>query len=682
MRATKLSIPLLLIAGMLACEPGDASDSDAGDQSKDPDTDVTDDSDDTDPPDDTDDATSDHAISATGTGSVAIPDGGDYFDTTANGIVPYSFSRHVLDIRNDSSEDVTIDSVLLTPTGDTLDIEWTLIDPSISLPTEIDVSGTVIGPGEVLETNVYFYPIIAGSRVEQVDVTYDGGKVYSFTVTGRGRDAWSLSDAGINTVEKVHGDPDADTLAGGSDIDEDDNLYYSGNANEWSDGFSENIVVSRMNADGSLAWTREWHEDYQQESPDPGQNGETGGASGSLDYDDGAVYVVGKRSQSSYNSVHQSLVMRIDSASGDMDWAVGWSPDNVTAPSVAWQSSIAYAVDASLSDRVIVTGGSYGESEVSLIALDKADGSMIWAKQLDVAEGYNDRGYGVKVDSSGNAYVVGLTSGRGFIARFEDVDGNAPTLDWVNKVDMGTGSNLNSVDIDSNDNAYVAMDRRGAATFLSVARFDTDGSMAWAKTWDDANSNDQNNSHVVRVDRDKDIVYLGGRVAFATGDTQFGEGFLMGLNTADGSYDWGMAYYSGKGAEEVMEHRLKGVNIDSNGDLRLHMHSYAVSVNFDHYWGYWYNLMDDPLADLTLGEVPGDGSALLVDYAPVVTDVMGDVTFHDSDGGYNGSNVATVNVIDTSSVWQDPPSSVVYEELVGHEGNGVDGDNVLMVFER
>ena len=242
---------------------------------------------------------------------------------------------------------------------------------------------------------------------------------------------------------------------------------------------------------------------------------------------------------------------------------------------------------------------------------------------------------------------------------------------------VGEIANINAIDLDAAGNAYLSLDRRGLPTYLSAARVNADGNLVWAKTFDESNSGPVNNTYITRVDDASGMVYVGGRVAQETADTQFGEAFLMRLALADGAYDWGTMYYTGKGAEEIAEHRVKGIVLD-DGDLQLLVQSYTVSFNLDHYWGYWYNLMDEPFADLTLGEEPGDGSELLVDYAPNITDITNSVDFHDTDFAYNGSNQATVFPIDTSSIWNAPPNAVTFEELTEREGSNPDGDNVIM----
>jgi len=681
-RTTMWILPVLLMACELEEEkggtgdtgsPADADADTDADSDADADADADADSDaDADADTDTDPVA--QTISVYGFNSQYVGPGDDYFDLTADGIPPFSYSRHELQIVNDGAADVTIDSLVVTPEGETLEGEWSILSSASASTEPLDLAGTVIPAGGSQSFDIYFVPVESGLRTSELAISYDGGTTYAFTVTGRGRDALSLFDHGANVVEKVHGSEDGDTLSGACDGDGAGNLFISGNVNGWGDSFSENIVVSRIDADGSLAWSREWNESYEQLQPDPGQNAESGGGANSLDVDGGYVYAVGQRSQSSFNSVFQTLVMKVDASNGDLDWAVGWSPDDVPEPAMAWQSSRGYAVDASLSDRVIVAGTSFDNAEVLLLALSKADGSILWSKQLDVVSGSNDRAHALAVDVSGNAWIGGITDGRGLLARVTGVDGADPQLDFAQEWNMGVGSNINGIDVDGAGDAYLSLDRRGLPSHLSAARVGTDGSIVWSKVFDAANAGDNNNTYAVTVDDSSGYVYVGGRVAQATADTQFGEGFLMRLAQADGAYDWGAMYYSGKGAEEIMEHRVKGIVVH-DGDLQMLVQGYTVSQNTAHYGGYWYNLMDDPLADLTKGEMPGDGSALLEDYTVSVTDRTGQSDFHDTDRAYNGSNQAVVNVIDTSSIWMAPSADVLFVDPEEREGPVPDGDN-------
>lgn len=587
----------------------------------------------------------------------------------------FSFSRHTISIFNDSTSSVTLDSVTATRDTSALEEEWSVIEYGTSDLVPTDLAGTTIAPGAGVSVDLYFQPRESGERTDLVTITYDGGATFEFTAVGRGRDALSFWDV-PTTFEVLQGGAGSDALASGSVGDGAGGVTFSANANQWTDGFSNNVSVTHVNPDGSLGWAREWHEDYDQRSPDPGQNSESGGSADSIDRADGVTYVVGRRSTSSSNSVFQSMVLAIDDVTGDLLWGSAWSPEDVTEPALAWQSSQAYAVDASLADRVIVAGTSFDNAEVLLFALSKADGSLLWSRQLDVTAGSNDRAHALAVDASGTAYLGGITNGRGLLARVDGVDGASPTFVWAQKLETGVGSNVNSVDVDAAGNVYASLDRRGATTQLSVAAFAPDGSVTWSKQFDPYNYGDNNNSYVVRHDG-AGGVWFGGRVSQDTLDTTFGEGFVMQLSDADGSWMTGAQYYTGKGAEEVVEHRVKGFDVDASGDLRVLLQSYSVTLNFDHRFGFWYQLMDDPLADLTLGEDPGDGSGLVVDYAFTATDFTASSDFHDPDGAYNGTNEAWVQPLD-GAAWQSPPGSILFVPLRDAEGDCPQGDVVLV----
>ena len=253
---------------------------------------------------------------------------------------------------------------------------------------------------------------------------------------------------------------------------------------------------------------------------------------------------------------------------------------------------------------------------------------------------------------------------RSLLMKITNTDTTSPAFGWAKQVDMGVGSNIDSVDVDASGNIYTAFDRRGATTFFSAGKWTPDGALAWGKTWDNDNTGDNNNTYVVRVDGAD--VYVGGRIAFQPFDTQYGDGFIMKLAAADGAYDWGTFFYNGKGAEEMTEHRVKGIVPDS-GKLLLGVQSYTNGLDFEHYWGYWYDATDAFAAD-----PPGTGAVRLVDYAPSVTDVPG-VTMTVPPTG-------TSHVI-AGSAWVAPPSNVTWTDSVDTVGNGGDGDTTLMILD-
>ena len=203
-------------------------------------------------------------------------------------------------------------------------------------------------------------------------------------------------------------------------------------------------------------------------------------------------------------------------------------------------------------------------------------------------------------------------------------------------------------------------------------------SSTWAKTWNDANGGDRDNSHVVRVNGTD--VWLGGRAAIQTADTTAGDGFLLKLDAATGAYGWGGFYYTGKAPGDGMEHRVKGMGFDASGDLHMLLQGYTGTNNFENYAGYWFDLMDDPLADLTLGEDPGDGGVRMSDYALTLSDVAG-ATFVDAVGSWDGTNTPTAFTIDTTSIWQAPPSAVTLQTAEDRTGGAYNADLVIQVLD-
>lgn len=597
----------------------------------------------------------------------ALPPGSTYADMTADGIPPFSYSRHSLTLKNEGAADLAVDgfAIAMDPPG--IDGEWRVVDPKISQPTDLGQVNATVAPGKGLDFDLYFYPFASGPRSATVKITVGANHdVYSFTTKGRGRDNAELSPDVKSTVETLWGDPKGDGVTSGMATDGAGAAFVSMNVTQWLDGFSNDIGVAGIKKDGSLGWAKTWHEDFDQRSPDPGQNGESGGSADSIAYGaEGGVYVVGRRSQSAANSVFQTFLLRANGATGALDWARGWTPENTPVPSMAKHSSQGYAVSAALADRVLVTGES-GSGKLQLVALSKADGSLVWNREIDVAVGSNDRGHAIAADANGNAYIGGLTNGRGLLLRVTGCNTADPKLAWVRKLDMGIGSNINSLAIDpASGDVLASLDRRGATTQFSVARVTAAGDVLWAKTWDDQNSGDNNNTYVVRVNGGE--VLVGGRIAFTPFDTQYGEGFLLGLDLADGAYKFGSFYYTGKGAEEMTEHRVKGIATEL-GQLRVAAQSYTNGLDMDHYWGFWYQA-----PDYTLELPAGTGALRLADYALAAADVTATSVMTTPAGG--------VHVLD-GKAWVAPQASAVYGPLRERKGAGGDGSMMFNILER
>ncbi len=166
-----------------------------------------------------------------------------------------------------------------------------------------------------------------------------------------------------------------------------------------------------------------------------------------------------------------------------------------------------------------------GESDAFIAKYD-TNGNPVWAKQF--GSDLSDGGNSVAVDSSGNVYVTGNTSGSlfgiisgksdAFIAKY-DTNGNPV---WAKQF----GSDLRDIGfgiaVDSSDNVYITghtngdlFDRNTGAYDAFIAKYDTNGNPVWAKQFG-TNSLEEHSG--IAVDS-SDNVYITGS---STGDNRSG----------------------------------------------------------------------------------------------------------------------------------------------------------------
>jgi hypothetical protein len=624
----------------------------------------------------------DAALVILGNGAEEIPQQSTYFETTMDGIALWSFAQAELELKNVTDAPVVIDTVRLSPADGVQPEEWLVTEAYASSRLEHDLAGTTIAPGESAAFGLYFWPVAWGERDVNVVIEYDGGRAIGFVARGRGRDPGVL--LGEETlVEAVWGETGetassagavADTNMAAMSADASGNVFLLSNASTWSDGFSTNMAVVSLDGDGAVRWMKEWDEDYAQSND--GDENSSEGAAGAIDVgSDGFVYTAMKASTGSSNSVYRGWVTKLDPETGAVVWSKRWLPRDVSSPLAKDNASFS-AVDAS-GTHVLVAGytGWYDDPEgaelassdkLLLAAYDKATGDQVWAHVIDVHPGSSDKAQALCADGQGGAYLAGVGNNDTILAHVSGVDGSSPSLDWVNVNEaVDFGSNYRHCDTDSAGNVYLALDRGGLPTWFTAVSYGLDGSMRWAKTFNEDAAGDNNNAWVARVDGD--TVYFGGRIDQGF-DTVQGEGFVLAADTADGAFDWGSFYYTGKGNEEIAYHRVQGLELGPDGDLLIGHSATVVQANFAHYWGHWYQTID------TFGEDPatcGDGSGLWVDYAAET-----------SSWGSTVQWVAVTGDQETdadASLWQDAPEKVSVDEARGREGQGVESH---VLFQR
>jgi hypothetical protein len=537
----------------------------------------------------------------------AIPAGGSFYtplNNTTLSVSLFTEQRDLFIVKNVSKADVTLDAVSLASGAGTHVKEFTLqnTDPK---PGPLVVSSTVLSPGATFQFYVRFFPLAGGKRSADVAVTFNGQGSYPFTITGTGQTKAAFFSGGAVDYQKLLGGPKTDELLTALVANPRGELFFSANAAELVEKTGGDILIGQITSTGALGWAKVWAGPYRDLSRDPGQNLESGGSASAMSLDsDGYLYVVGSRSVGSSNNLFQTLVLKIDPANGAVLWEKVFCP--CPSPTAAKHNAEAYAVDAS-GKFVYVTGATaantdLADAHVLLLSLRREDGMLMFKKSIEVWPGFADRGYAARQDGQGSLYIGGSGNSDAFLLKVADVETTSPRMLWAQKIAVGSGGGINSVDVDEAGNAFVALDRRGASSYFSAARIDASGALAWAKTYGAGVASDKNNVHVVRVEKGE--VFLGGRIGLSGFDTTQGDAMVLRLK-ADGTLVSSAFHFSGKGSTDIAEHRVKGLAF-AGGGLFVASQVTTGIANTSRYAGFWY-----------------DGLGTLEEYKPAVVAIPG-----------------------------------------------------------
>lgn len=359
------------------------------------------------------------------------------------------------------------------------------------------------------------------------------------------------------------------------------NIYLGGTSNASSGTGDTDIVLSKIDANGNLVWSRTFNGpgEYKDALRDMAVDGAGNVYLTGYTYKDGSVentrsydFVTLKYDTNGnrlwtrfygkadhYDDFPTSL--KIDAAGnvyiGGFSWDVNVFADYATLKydtdgNLLWakryvtiHGEATNEIEVDSAGNVYITGyrnrnSGGGTEEIVTIKYNSA-GVEQWRNHFNPAASENDRGYEIEFDSAGNVYVLGIT----YTSMFE------PQA-TIQKINPATGANIwtkiygvpNSTDgtvpaamkLDQNGNIIITGMVNLSGEFYEVdsftAKFDNDGNFLWLKTYDGRADEDYDGDSKLALDTDGNI-YMG-----VTSEGFFNPDIQLIKYFPDGTVDW------------------------------------------------------------------------------------------------------------------------------------------------
>ncbi|MCH7904229.1 MAG: SBBP repeat-containing protein [Armatimonadetes bacterium] len=279
-------------------------------------------------------------------------------------------------------------------------------------------------------------------------------------------------------------------------VDSAGNVYVTGSS--VGSGTHLDYATLKYDSDGNQLWERRYDGSY-------------GGASNRPDFANalavdsaGNVYVTGD-SYGSHSTLRDYATLKYDS-DGNLLWTRRYN-----GPGSSTDQARAIAVDSE--GNVYVTGNSVGSGtghDYATLKYD-TDGILLWESRYNGGGSGSDAAFALALDSAGNVYVTGGTGsypGRDYATLKYDTDGN---LLWARRY-AGSGGAwdiASHIAVDSAGNVYVTGESTGSGTDLDYAtlKYDPDGNLLWASRYNRADYADR--ASALAVDNAGNVYVIG-----------------------------------------------------------------------------------------------------------------------------------------------------------------------------
>lgn len=297
-------------------------------------------------------------------------------------------------------------------------------------------------------------------------------------------------------------------------------------------------------------WNRTFEDPQASDTRPGGGNSVRGNKSVTTDAA-GNVYVVG----STQTGGNQDILTAKYDAAGNAIWAASYG-----GPANADDFGYAIAVDSN--GNVYAAGDSNNGSNLDFVLVKyDSSGNEQWVRTTNY--GGTDTCYGVVVDSSDRVYIAGSGNSDAHIICY-DTDGNVVwSDDYNNTTDLGYGLN-----VDASNNAYL-VGRTVVAGNIDwfVAKYNASGVMQWDRTFN-GNGNGFDEAYDVAVDATGNVL-VAGVAADVNADA------AVVKYDAAGTFQWaGYFNGSGNGAEACYS-----MGLDSAGNAYVATRAFGGATN-------------------------------------------------------------------------------------------------------
>jgi uncharacterized delta-60 repeat protein len=366
----------------------------------------------------------------------------------------------------------------------------------------------------------------------------------------------------------------------------------------------------------------------------------------------GNVYVTGGSYGSGTNSDYATIKY---SPGGNQLWLARYN-----GPAYYADNAQALVIDNFA--NVYVTGSSdgIGTSEDYATIKYSPDGNQLWVARYNGPGNDYDHAQALALDSSGNIYVTGYSTGSGTNIDYATVkyspDGNQL---WVARYN-GPGNNIDvayGIALDSSGNVYVTgyIASDGAGSDYGTIKYNSDGNQLWVRYYNGP-ANDNDDARAIAVDNLGNVYITGYSM-----DRETNWDYVTIKYSSDGNQLW-VARYNGPGNSSDNAYALV---IDNSGDVYVTGRSAGSGTSMD-----YATIKYDPNGNqLWVARYNGPGNSNDNAYALVI-DNSGDVYVTGTSAGIGTSE-------DYATVKYSPDGNQLWVARYNGPGNSYDAVHAL-----